>query len=1018
MNPERWHEIERLYHLARERQPQEREAILKEACAGDEALLKEVESLLNWRPKAEGFIESPPLEATAGILTKAQPDEPPGTHARLSRFLAAQVPFCPSRVRRHPPWWVLLIGAMFLFCAGTVYYDNFFGPDMGWILRPAEDSPNHDHYLVFYVVAGFGADRAGFQVGDLVARQDFLALAEDARTGARYEWEIRRGNQSKVLSFALRPRTLEIWLQREGIRCLLLLVVSSLYLMLAGIIVLTKPEEIVARWGALFLGQLGIVVIWAAYPLGSGTPEHWGVVRGLPLPLGAAVLTVLSCANMYPAGATTLLYSFPRRPFQRTWTGILLWVLALVVTLPLALRAQWLPTYAPAKADAIAGFWLLLIPVLGVCFLIAAALLLFRNYLRLRDINERRRLRFMAVGLGAGVFGGALFMIRTLSATGLLWQLSVYSTLLVILLLLPPVCTAYAILRHRMFDIRVMVRLGLQYAAARGLLLSLVPFLAVVLGIDLLRHRSQPLAEIMGGRGWIYASLGLVAFFLHQRQKPWLEALDRRFYRERYDAQRILRSVVEDVRAAPSFAEEASRVVSQIEAALHPEFAAILTREPGDHAYRVLAARPAAPTAIPADSRLMSLVRVLGKPVEIEQTDTGWLKRQLPPEESEFLTRARLEWIFPISLAGDQMEAFATLGPKRSEEPYSREDQDLLQAITASLALLLQRSAAPAKVSESYEECPECGTCYDSGTRLCVKEGAQLTPLPFARLLNARYRFERRLGRGGMGSVYQARDTELERHVAVKVIRSGMMAGAEAEARFRREAKAVAGFSHPNVVTVHDFGVSGDNRAYLVMELLSGGTLREELLRWGRLESKRVLEILSGVSAAAAAAHERNLVHRDLKPENIFLARSGQTEVAKILDFGLAKLMTPSGVMESIPGTAPGMLIGTLPYMSPEQMRGDPPAESWDLWALATVAFEMLTGVHPFGTSVDWRSVLIGGCIPPLAAEAPALTPQLREFFERSLAADRSRRPGTARQFIVQFEAALQKPDLSPVVTT
>jgi serine/threonine protein kinase len=258
-----------------------------------------------------------------------------------------------------------------------------------------------------------------------------------------------------------------------------------------------------------------------------------------------------------------------------------------------------------------------------------------------------------------------------------------------------------------------------------------------------------------------------------------------------------------------------------------------------------------------------------------------------------------------------------------------------------------------------------------------------------------------------MGSVYQARDIELERRVAVKVIRAERMAGTETAARFRREAKAAAGFSHPNVVTVHDFGVAEDNRAYLVMELLTGCTLREELLRCGRLESKRVLEILSGVSSAVAAAHERMLLHRDLKPENIFLARSGEAEVAKILDFGLAKPMTPGGVMESIAGTAPGMLIGTLPYMSPEQIQGGTPMESWDLWALAVIAFEMITGVHPFGTSADWRSVVIEGCFPPLNDDAPALTQHLREFFVRSLAVDPSQRPPSARCFFVELQATL-----------
>lgn len=448
--------------------------------------------------------------------------------------------------------------------------------------------------------------------------------------------------------------------------------------------------------------------------------------------------------------------------------------------------------------------------------------------------------------------------------------------------------------------------------------------------------------------------------------------------------------------------------MSQIETALHPEFTAILVREPGENVYRVLAARPAAPPEIPADSRLMSLVRVLGKPVEIEQTETGWLRRQLPPEESDFVKRARLEWIFPISLAADQTEALVALGPKLSEEPYSREDQDLLEGITASLALLLQRSPAPTVVRESFEECPECGACYDAGTLLCTTEGARLTTLPFARLLDARYQFERRVGRGGMGTVYEALDTELERHVAVKLIRADMTVHAEAAVRFKREAKAAAGFTHPNVVTVYDYGVAEGARPYLVMELLKGCTLRQELLRQKRIVPARVVEILRGVCAAVEAAHQRRLLHRDLKPENIFLAQAGTQEVAKVLDFGLVKAIAPSDEEQTatLADTGPGILVGTMRYMSPEQLRGEVPAASWDLWALAVVAYEVLIGTHPFAAegAADWhRAILAGRVIPPRThlQDAPA---SWDCFFGRALALDVNLRPSSATQFSAEFQ--------------
>jgi serine/threonine protein kinase len=149
------------------------------------------------------------------------------------------------------------------------------------------------------------------------------------------------------------------------------------------------------------------------------------------------------------------------------------------------------------------------------------------------------------------------------------------------------------------------------------------------------------------------------------------------------------------------------------------------------------------------------------------------------------------------------------------------------------------------------------------------------------------------------------------------------------------------------------------------------------------------------------------LLHRDIKPENIFLARSGTAEVAKILDFGLAKTLAQEEVMESMPDTMPGVLIGTIPYMSPERIRGGVPEESWDLWALAVVSFEMLSGVHPFGKSAHWRNVLIGGSLPPLDESPAALPRQLTEFFKRALAADPSQRPSSARGFFAELQAVL-----------
>jgi len=234
------------------------------------------------------------------------------------------------------------------------------------------------------------------------------------------------------------------------------------------------------------------------------------------------------------------------------------------------------------------------------------------------------------------------------------------------------------------------------------------------------------------------------------------------------------------------------------------------------------------------------------------------------------------------------------------------------------------------------------------------------------------------------------------------------MASPDAVARFRREARTAARLSHPSVVNVYDFGVAEDGRAYLVMELLKGRSLREELCERGRLDSETALNVLRAVSGAVALAHENGLLHRDIKPENIFLAQSEHGEVAKILDFGLVKPLD-QGATDAVARTMPGALIGTPAYMSPEQLRGEAPAETWDVWALAVVAFEMLTGTHPFACSGGGtRSVLVGGCSPVPCLDGSTLTPTALTFFERAFAVDCSRRPLSARQFIDEFAAALK----------
>jgi serine/threonine protein kinase/tetratricopeptide (TPR) repeat protein len=230
------------------------------------------------------------------------------------------------------------------------------------------------------------------------------------------------------------------------------------------------------------------------------------------------------------------------------------------------------------------------------------------------------------------------------------------------------------------------------------------------------------------------------------------------------------------------------------------------------------------------------------------------------------------------------------------------------------------------------------------------------------------------LGSGGMGHVFRARDTRLDRDVAIKVLPDEMAKDAAATARFEREAKAVARLSHPNILAIHDFSKEGDT-IYAVTELLEGQTLRDRMAG-GPLSSEAALEITTAIAEGLAAAHERGVIHRDLKPENIFITSDGRV---KILDFGLA-LTWSVREMNSLSPTAPahtmpGTMMGTIGYMSPEQIRGETITAATDVFALGCVLYELVSGHRPFEGKSPMAAIAAALTQepPPLPAHVPQL---------------------------------------------
>jgi serine/threonine-protein kinase len=308
--------------------------------------------------------------------------------------------------------------------------------------------------------------------------------------------------------------------------------------------------------------------------------------------------------------------------------------------------------------------------------------------------------------------------------------------------------------------------------------------------------------------------------------------------------------------------------------------------------------------------------------------------------------------------------------------------------------------------------CPTCQKTYPDDFSLCPRDGTHLTTQAtetealIAAGLSRRFRLVRRLGQGGMGTVFLAEQIGVgNRPVALKVLNRKLLDDPDFLLRFQNEAGSTGRIHHPNVVTIYESAQSDDGTPYIAMEFLEGESLREVLKQRGELPVTEVAEILQQAARGLNAAHKLGIIHRDLKPDNLFLTHGDQGErIVKVVDFGIAKLR------ESTTHTMTGTVLGTPAYMSYEQasgMRSDELDARSDIYSLGVVVYEMLTGRTPFhsDTPVGYLRKHLQDAPPPFRAVLPALTvpPRIESVVMKALAKDRNQRYGLVSEFAEEF---------------
>ena len=718
--------------------------------------------------------------------------------------------------------------------------------------------------------------------------------------------------------------------------------------------------------------------------------------------------------------------------------GVLLFVLNLMhfaaryLSLDLDGAWRWLVWFTPQRGRG--AYYSVVIGLAASAF----ALLLWRA----RGLSpERRRARIFLQIIAVTLGPAAVEVLMELFFHGYREYLAVKPRLhlsTVVICLLPaltlPATTAYAVFVHHVLDVRLIARRALQYLLARYSVIAVVAIPLMALVAFFYNGRHQQLDDLISGpRVLLLASVAAVGAAGLRYRGRLLDALDRRFFREQYDARQILTLLVDRIRSIKDSASLANLVSREIDLALHLEGIALLVLDPRSG---MLADPRNRARKLDASSQLAREASNASDPLEADLETPQSPLHKLPEKDRHWLVDSGFRLLVPILARDGTLLGLVGLGEKKSGLPFLREDRELLHAIASSAAWVLEleheqqvqpfwqvpegpapEPAPPA--TELARECPNCGALHPSYTVFCGSCSRRLEASRVPYVLPGKFRFEQRVGEGGMGVVYQGSDLALGRPVAIKTLRR---VSPEDAMRLRREARTAAAVSHPHLAPV--FGMeTWQGTPMLVMELLEGGTLAQRVFREGKSDRETV-ELGIAMAGALGQLHTADILHRDIKPSNIGYTKDG---VPKLMDFGIARMIfelrdeeDEDAIDEDDPGFAvwqaagdagaSGLdaghrFVGTLSYLSPEAVRGAPADATFDLWSLCVVLYECLLGRKVFsGTNSQILERIRSGLVPDFAQVCPNRSPALADFFRDALHRTPSRRPATARDLKRRLE--------------